>query len=81
MNCVNTDEHREKEECRNYFWGDKVDEVMKYKDRLPRELYQVLIHCRDSPKDQDWCWENVWDTNLYLQFVVFAILEDDRIWE
>merc|ERR1719242_379748 len=69
-NCMEIEDHRKTEECREFVWGFKADEIKEYKDKVPGELYKVLIHCRDSPDDQDWCWDNAWD--IYYEFLSWA---------
>ena len=46
-------------------------------DYAPRELYKVLIHCRDSPDDQDWCWDNARHINM--TYFHYAALEQELL--
>merc|ERR1719242_749629 len=75
-NCMEIEDHRKTEECREFVWGFKADEIMEYKDKVPGELYKVLIHCRDSPDDQDWCWDNAW--GIYDETQTWA---DHALWQ
>ena len=64
------EDHRKTEQCREFVWGFKAEEIKEYQDNVPRELHKILDHCRDSPDDVDWCWEIVYD--MYLEFLSFA---------